>query len=133
LIVDSTFTTPFLLHPIELGADIVIHSMTKWIGGGANTGGVVIDAGKFDWTNPKFTLFNEPDSSFKNLRFAHDFGERNNLAFYLRCKHVNQRNLGGCLSADNAWMFFMTLETLSLRMERHSFNAMKLAEYLKTN
>lgn len=132
LMVDSTFTTPYLLRPIEHGADIVIHSLTKWMGGhGTGIGGIVIDSGKFDWTDKKFTLYNEPDAGYHNLRFAHDLGDGNPLAFILRMRLVPLRNLGACITPDNAWMFLQGLETLALRMERHSENALKVAEFLQ--
>jgi O-acetylhomoserine (thiol)-lyase len=134
LIIDATFTTPSLLRTIDHGADIVINSLTKWMGGhGTGIGGVVIDAGKFNWTDPKFKLYNEPDPSYHGLRYAHDLGDLNPLAFILRMRLVPLRNLGACLSPDNAWMFLQGLETLTLRMERHSENAQKVAEYLKTH
>ncbi|OHD53462.1 MAG: O-acetylhomoserine aminocarboxypropyltransferase, partial [Spirochaetes bacterium GWF1_49_6] len=121
LVLDSTFTTPYLLRPIEYGADIVIHSLTKWMGGhGTGIGGIVVDSGKFDWTDPKFTLFNKPDGGYHDLRFAHDLGDLSPLAFILRMRLVPLRNLGACISPDNAWIFLQGLETLSLRMERHS-------------
>jgi O-acetylhomoserine (thiol)-lyase len=131
LVVDSTFTTPFLLRPIEHGADVVVHSLTKWLGGhGTGIGGVVVDGGKFDWTDSKFTLYNEPDASYHNLRWAHDLGELGNLAFILRMRLVPLRNLGACISPDNAWLFLQGIETLALRMQRHCDNALKVAEYL---
>ncbi|OQX28493.1 MAG: O-acetylhomoserine aminocarboxypropyltransferase [Spirochaeta sp. LUC14_002_19_P3] len=131
LIVDATFTTPYLLRPIDYGADVVIHSLTKWIGGhGTAIGGIVIDAGRFDWTNPKFANFNEPDTSYHGLRYAHDLGDLSPLAFILRMRLVQIRNLGACLSPDNEWIFLQGLETLALRMERHSQNALKAAEFL---
>lgn len=134
LIVDSTFTTPYLLKPIDYGADIVCHSLTKWIGGhGTGIGGIVIDSGKFDWTDNKFNLFNEPDESYHGIRYAHDLGELNPLAFIMRMRLVPLRNLGACISPDNAWIFLQGLETLHLRMERHSENALKVAEYLKNH
>ena len=132
LIVDATFTTPYLLRPLDFGASIVCHSLTKWLGGhGAGIGGVVVDSGSFDWTDPKFKLFNEPDASYHGIRFAHDLGELNPLAFILRMRLVPLRNLGACISPDNAWLFLQGIETLPLRMERHSENAIKVAEYLK--
>ncbi|MCF8038346.1 MAG: O-acetylhomoserine aminocarboxypropyltransferase/cysteine synthase [Desulfohalobiaceae bacterium] len=132
LIVDATFTTPYLLQSIEHGADIVIHSLTKWIGGhGTAIGGVVVDSGRFDWTDPKFSLFNEPDSGYHGLRFAHDLGDSNHLAFILRLRLVPLRNLGACLSPDNAWIFLQGLETLPLRMDRHCSNALQTAAYLQ--
>ncbi len=132
LIVDSTFTTPYLLRPIEYGADIVVHSLTKWLGGhGVGIGGIVVDAGKFDWTHPKFKLFNEPDGSYHGLRYAHDLGELNPVAFIMRLRLVPLRNLGACISPDNAWTFLQGIETLPLRMERHSQNALQVAKHLK--
>jgi O-acetylhomoserine (thiol)-lyase len=132
LIVDATFTTPCLLRTIEHGADIVVNSLTKWIGGhGSGIGGVVVDSGKFNWKDPKFKLFNEPDPSYHNIRYAHDLGDLNPLAFILRMRLVPLRNLGACISPDNAWMFLQGLETLHLRMERHCENAAKVARHLK--
>ena len=132
LIVDSTFTTPYLLRPLEYGATIVCHSLTKWLGGhGAGIGGIVVDSGKFDWTDQKFKLYNEPDNGYHGIRFAHDLGELNPLAFILRMRLVPLRNLGACISPDNAWLFLQGIETLPLRMERHCENAAKAAEYLK--
>ncbi|BCL61715.1 O-acetylhomoserine aminocarboxypropyltransferase [Desulfomarina profundi] len=134
LIVDSTFTPPCLLRPFEYGADIVIHSLTKWIGGhGTSIGGIVVDGGKFDWTDPKFTLFNEPDESYHGLRYSRDLGDLNPVAFALRMRLVPLRNLGACISPDNCWAFLQGMETLSLRMERHSENALKTAEFLNSH
>ncbi|MDR1383689.1 MAG: O-acetylhomoserine aminocarboxypropyltransferase/cysteine synthase [Planctomycetaceae bacterium] len=131
LIVDSTFTPPTLLRPIEYGANIVIHSLSKWIGGhGTGIGGIVIDDGKFDWTDPKFTLFNEPDRGYHGLRFAHDLGPLNPLAFILRLRTVGLRNQGPTLAPDAAWIFLQGVESLPLRAQRHSENAQKVAEYL---
>ena len=134
LIVDATFTTPCLLKTIDHGADIVVNSITKWIGGhGTAIGGAVIDAGKFDWTDPKFTLFNEPDPSYHGIRYAHDLGDLNPMAFILRMRLVPLRNLGSCIAPDNAWMVLQGLETLHLRMERHCENAMRVAEFLENH
>lgn len=132
LIVDATFTTPALLRAIEHGADIVINSLTKWMGGhGSAIGGIVTDAGKFDWTDPKFTLFNEPDPNYHGLRWAHDLPkELAPIAYALRLRTVPLRNLGACLSPDSAWIFIQGLETLHLRMPRHSENALKVAQHL---
>ena len=132
LIVDATFTPPTLLRPIEHGANIVIHSLSKWIGGhGTGIGGVVVDAGNFDWTDPKFSLYNEPDRGYHGLRFAHDLGELIPLAFILRLRTVGLRNQGPTLAPDAAWLFLQGVESLPLRMERHSSNARKVAEFLK--
>jgi O-acetylhomoserine (thiol)-lyase len=134
LIVDATFTTPYLLKSIEHGADIVVNSLTKWMGGhGTGIGGVVVDSGKFDWTDPKFKLYNEPDASYHGIRYAHDLGELNPIAFILRMRLVPLRNLGACISPDNAWMFLQGLETLPLRMECHCENAANVAKYLKAH
>ncbi|MFC1616757.1 O-acetylhomoserine aminocarboxypropyltransferase/cysteine synthase family protein [Candidatus Margulisiibacteriota bacterium] len=134
LVIDSTFATPYLCQPIKFGADIVVHSLTKWIGGhGTGIGGIVVDAGTFDWRNPKFELYNQPDPSYHGLRYAHDLGEMNKIAFIMRMRLVALRNLGACISPDNAWMFLQGLETLSLRMERHSENALQVANYLKNH
>jgi O-acetylhomoserine (thiol)-lyase len=134
LIVDATFTTPHLLKSIEYGADIVVNSLTKWMGGhGTGIGGVVIDSGKFDWTDPKFRLYNEPDASYHGIRYARDLGDLNPLAFIMRMRLVPLRNLGACISPDNAWIFLQGLETLPLRMQRHCENAMSVAQFLKTH
>lgn len=134
LIVDSTFTPPCLLRPIDHGADIVIHSLTKWMGGhGAGVGGIVVDSAKFDWTDPKFTLYNEPDNSYHGLRYAHDLGDLNPVAFILRMRLVPLRNLGACISPDNSWIFLQGIETLSLRMERHCSNAAEVAAFLNNH
>ena len=131
LAIDSTFTTPYLFRPIEHGADIVIHSLTKWLGGhGTGIGGIVVDSGKFDWTDEKFRLYNQPDPSYHDIRYAHDLGDLNPLAFILRMRLVPLRNLGACISPDNAWMFLQGIETLPLRMQRHCDNALKVAQFL---
>jgi len=134
LIADATFTSPYLLRSIEHGADIVINSLTKWMGGhGTGIGGIVIDSGKFDWKDSKFKLYNEPDPGYHGIRYAHDLGDLNPVAFIMRMRLVPLRNLGACISPDNAWMFLQGLETLPLRMERHCENAMKAAGYLKAH
>ncbi len=134
LIVDSTFTTPYLLKPIEYGADIVVHSLTKWLGGhGTAIGGIVVDSGRFDWTDKKFSLFNEPDESYHGIRYAHDLGDLNKIAFAMRLRLVPLRNLGACISPDNAWIFLQGIETLPLRMQRHCGNAIEVAKFLKNH
>ncbi len=131
LVVDATFTPPTLLRPIEYGANIVIHSLSKWIGGhGTGIGGVVIDAGTFDWSDRKFALYNEPDRGYHGLRFARDLGDLNALAFILRLRTVGLRNQGPTLAPDAAWLFLQGVESLPLRMERHCSNALKVAEFL---
>jgi O-acetylhomoserine (thiol)-lyase len=132
LIVDNTFATPFLFRPIEHGANIVVNSLTKWLGGhGVGIGGVVVDAGNFDWKDAKFDLYNEPDRGYHGLRYAHDLGPLSPVAFALRMRLVPLRNLGACISPDNAWMFLQGLETLPLRMERHASNALAVARWLE--
>ena len=133
LIVDSTFSTPYLTRPLEHGADIVVHSLTKWFGGhGTGIGGVVIDSGRFPWAAGKHPLYTQPDNSYHGLRWGVDLPEPlRPLAFILRMRTVPLRNLGACLSPDNAWMFLQGIETLPLRMERHCENAIAVARYLK--
>ncbi|MEI8138403.1 MAG: O-acetylhomoserine aminocarboxypropyltransferase/cysteine synthase family protein [bacterium] len=132
LVVDSTFSTPFHQRPLQQGADIVVHSLTKWIGGhGTGIGGIVVDSGKFNWKSDKFPSFTQPEASYHNLRFAYDLGPLEPLAFILRMRLVPLRNLGACIAPDNAWLFLQGLETLPLRMERHSQNAMAAAKYLQ--
>ncbi len=133
LIVDATFTTPVLQRSIEFGADVVINSLTKWMGGhGTGIGGIVLDAGRFDWKSERFPLMNEPDSSYHGLRWAHDLpDELAPVAYLLRMRTVPLRNLGACISPDNAWIFAQGIETLPLRMERHCQNAWAVAEFLQ--
>ena len=133
LIVDATFSTPYLTKPLDHGADIVIHSLTKWFGGhGVGLGGIVVDSGKFNWAGGKHPLFDEPDNSYHGLRWGHDLPDPlAPLAYILRLRTVPLRNLGACISPDNSWQFLQGIETLPLRMEKHSENALKVAEYLK--
>jgi len=135
LVVDATFTPPPLLRPIEHGADLVIHSLSKWIGGhGAGIGGVVVDAGKFDWTDPKFALYNEPDAGYHGLRFAHDLpAPLLPVAFTLRLLTVGIRNQGPTLAPDAAWIFLQGVESLPLRITRHSENALAVARHLQNH
>jgi len=133
LLVDGTFTTPYLLRSIEHGADIVVNSLTKWLGGhGSAIGGIVTDSGRFNWKSEKFPLFNNPDPNYHGLRWAHDLPEAlAPIAYALRLRTVPLRNLGAAISPDNAWIFIQGVETLPLRMIRHSENALKVAEFLK--
>jgi len=135
LVVDATFTTPYLLKTIEHGADIVINSLTKWLGGhGTAIGGIATDAGTFDWSDPKFTLFNSPDKNYHGLRWAIDLPpELRKIAFALRFRTVPLRNLGACLSPDNAWIFLQGIETLHVRMPKHVENALAVAKFLKNH
>lgn len=133
LIVDSTFSTPYLTRPIEHGADVVIHSLTKWMGGhGTAIGGVVVDSGKFNWGAGKHPLFDEPDNSYHGLRWGHDLpAPLAPLAYILRMRTVPLRNLGACIAPDNSWFLLQGIETLPLRMERHCENTLAVARYLQ--
>lgn len=133
LIVDATFSTPYLCQPISHGADIVVHSLTKWLGGhGAGIGGVVVDSGTFNWGAGKHPLYDNPDTSYHGLRWGHDLPEPlAPLAYILRMRTVPLRNLGACLSPDNAWIALQGIETLPLRMERHCENAGAVARHLQ--
>ena len=133
LIVDATFTTPYLLRTIDYGADIVVNSLTKWIGGhGTAIGGVITDSGKFNWKGGKHRLFTEPDNNYHGLRWALDLPEAlAPIAFALRVRTVPLRNLGASLSPDSAWIFLQGTETLPLRIVRHSENALAVAYHLK--
>ncbi|MGQ9615196.1 MAG: O-acetylhomoserine aminocarboxypropyltransferase/cysteine synthase family protein [Spirochaetota bacterium] len=133
LIVDGTFTTPYLLQTIDYGADIVVNSLTKWMGGhGTAIGGIVVDSGKFNWKDKRFSLYNEPDPNYHGLKWAHDLpDDLAPVAYAMRLRTVPLRNLGACTTPDNAWIFLQGIETLPLRMERHCSNAMAVAEYLK--
>ncbi|MFP4163433.1 MAG: O-acetylhomoserine aminocarboxypropyltransferase/cysteine synthase family protein [Chitinispirillaceae bacterium] len=135
LIVDGTFTTPYLLRSIEHGADIVINSLTKWMGGhGSAIGGVATDAGRFDWGAGRHPLFTEPDSNYHGLRWAKDLPEPlAPVAFALRLRTVPLRNLGACISPDNAWILEQGIETLPVRMAKHCENARKVAQFLKAH
>lgn len=140
LIVDNTLATPYLLRPIEWGADIVIHSATKYIGGhGSAIGGVIVDSGNFDFAaNPeKFPGFNTPDESYNGLVFARDLGVGSalgaNLAYILKARVQLLRDLGSAISPFNAFLIAQGIETLSLRVERHVSNAVKVAEWLEAN
>lgn len=130
LMIDATFATPYLLRPIEYGADIVIHSATKFIGGhGTSIGGVIVDSGKFDWkASGKFPQFTEPNPSYHGLSFVDAAGD---AAFSARIRAILLRDTGACLSPFHAFFFLQGLETLSLRVERHVENTQKVIEYLK--
>jgi len=135
LIVDATFSTPYLTQPLAHGADIIVHSLTKWFGGhGTGIGGVVVDSGRFNWTAGKHPLYDAPDNSYHGLRWGHDLPEPlKPLAFILRMRTVPLRNLGACISPDNSWMFLQGIETLPLRVERHCQNALTVANHLKAH
>ena len=132
LIIDNTFGTPYLIRPIELGADIVVHSATKFIGGhGSSLGGVIVDGGKFDWVaSGKFPQLTEPDPSYHGVRFVDAAGP---AAFVTRIRAILLRDTGATISPFNAFILLQGLETLSLRVERHVENALKVVDYLKNH
>jgi len=128
LIVDNTFATPYLCRPIDWGADIVIHSATKFIGGhGTSIGGVVVEAGTFDWSNGRFPVIADPSPAYHGLQFHETFGT---YGYLMKLRAETLRDLGGVLSPFNAFLFLQGLETLSLRMQRHVENALAVASYL---
>ena len=132
LVVDNTVTTPYLTRPFDHGAAIIIHSATKFIGGhGTSIGGIIVDSGTFDWAaSGRFPDFVEPDSAYHGLKFVEAFG---NLAFILRARVLGLRDMGAAMSPFNAWMFIQGLETLHLRMQRHSENGIAVARYLENH
>ncbi len=136
LVVDNTFGAGgYLTRPIEHGADIIVESATKWIGGhGTSIGGLIVDSGNFDWGSGKFPLFTEPSPGYHGLNFNETFGKGSqfgNIAFIIRARVEGLRDFGGCISPFNSFLLLQGLETLSLRVERHNSNAIKLAEWLK--
>ncbi|MEL0035848.1 MAG: aminotransferase class I/II-fold pyridoxal phosphate-dependent enzyme, partial [Gammaproteobacteria bacterium] len=133
LVVDNTVATPFICKPFEHGADIVVHSLTKYIGGhGTSIGGIIVDSGKFDWAGNKerFPQFNEPDPSYHGVIYTEALGE---AAFIGRCRVVPLRNTGAALSPQNAFQILQGLETLGLRIDRHCENALQVAQYLEAH
>ena len=131
LMVDATFVTPYLLKPIDFGADIVIHSATKFLGGhGVAMGGVVVDAGKFDWKSSKFQLLSQPDPSYQGINYAVDIGA---AAFITRLRVQILRDFGATISPFNAFLILLGIETLPLRMQKHVKNALEIAQYLQKN
>jgi O-acetylhomoserine (thiol)-lyase len=133
LIVDNTVATPILLRPIEFGADIVVHSLTKFLGGhGTTMGGIIVDSGRFPWAEhaDRFPMFSEPDASYHDLVYTEHFGA---AAYIGRCRSVYQRTLGSVLSPLNAFLLLQGIESVALRMERHVENARRVAEFLRAD
>ena len=131
LLVDNTFATPFLCRPIEWGADIVLHSATKFIGGhGTSIGGVVVESGQFDWSNGRFPVVAEPSPAYHGLEFHETFGS---YGYLMKLRAETLRDLGAAMSPFNAFLFLQGLETLSLRMARHVENATAVARYLESH
>ena len=132
LVIDATFNTPYLCKPLDLGADIIVHSLTKWMGGhGTSMGGVLIEGGKFDWSqNDKFPTMTEPYPGYHGLSFAEEFGP---MAFVMRARSEGMRDIGPCMSPTNAFNILQGIETLSVRMDKHLSNTKKLLEYLSNH
>ncbi len=129
VICDNTVATPMLFRPIEYGIDIVVHSCTKFIGGhGTSIGGAIVDSGKFDWTNGRYPELTEPDTSYHGVKYVENFGSS---AYIIKARVQFLRDMGSCMSPFNAFLFLQGLETLHLRMPRHSENALKLAQWLE--
>ncbi|MFC2149743.1 O-acetylhomoserine aminocarboxypropyltransferase/cysteine synthase family protein, partial [Candidatus Auribacterota bacterium] len=133
LVLDNT-VCPYLLRPIDHGADIVVYSATKFIGGhGTSIGGIIVDSGKFDWTNGKFPLIADPDPSYHGLNFVEALKPMGNIAYIIKARVTLLRDMGPALSPFNAFLFLQGMETLHLRIPRHSENALKVARYLEKN
>lgn len=131
LIIDNTFATPILCKPIEFGADIVVHSTSKYMDGHAlQVGGVIVDSGRFDWTNGKYPEFTEPDESYHGVVYTRDFG---NMAYIVKARMQLMRDFGSYPSAHSAFLLNLGLETLPIRMERYNENALKVAQYFKNS
>jgi O-acetylhomoserine (thiol)-lyase len=131
LVIDNTVPSPFLCNPIALGADLVVHSATKYLGGhGTTLGGVVVEGGKFPWDNGKFPGMTDPSPGYHGVKFYENFG---NFAFTMRCRMETLRVYGAALSPMSAWQILQGVETLPLRMERHCSNAQRVAEHLQAH
>lgn len=129
LVIDNTFATPYLCRPIDFGADIVLHSLTKFMGGhGTSIGGIIVDSGKFPWEEGNFPQLTEPSPAYHGMKYVETFG---NLAYIIRARVEGLRDMGTCLSPFNAFLFLQGIETLSLRMERHVANALAAAKFLE--
>ncbi len=129
LMIDNTFATPYVCRPIDYGADIVVHSLTKFMGGhGTSIGGMIVDAGKFDWSSGKFPQLSEPSRAYHGMKFAETFGP---IAFIIKARVEGLRDLGPCLSPFNSFLFLQGIETLGMRMDRHLQNSLAVAQHLE--
>lgn len=129
LVIDNTFATPYVCRPIDYGADIVVHSLTKFIGGHGNSiGGMIVDSGKFDWNNGKFPQLTEPSRAYHGMKFSEVFG---NIAFIIRARVEGLRDMGPCISPFNSFLFLHGVETLTMRMDRHLANTLAVAQHLE--
>jgi O-acetylhomoserine (thiol)-lyase len=131
LVIDNTFATPYVCRPIDYGADIVVHSLTKFMGGHGNSiGGIIVDAGKFDWGNGKFPQLSEPSRAYHGMKFHEVFGA---IAFIIRARVEGLRDLGPCISPFNSFLFLQGIETLGMRMDRHLSNTLAVAQHLEAH
>lgn len=131
LVVDNTFATPYLCRPIDHGADIVIHSLTKFMGGhGTSIGGIVVDSGRFPWEKGNFPMLNEPAPAYHGMKFRETFGP---IAYIIKCRVDGLRDLGPCISPFNAFLFLQGIETLGMRMEQHVSSALAVARHLESH
>src|SRR5258706_9586741 len=129
LVIDNTFATPYLCRPIDFGADIVVHSLTKFMGGHGNSiGGMIVDGGKFDWKKGAFPQMNQPSRAYHGMNFSEVFGP---IAFIIRARVEGLRDIGSCLSPFNAFLFLQGIETLGMRMDRHIANSLAVAKFLE--
>jgi O-acetylhomoserine (thiol)-lyase len=129
LVIDNTFATPYVCRPIDYGADVVVHSLTKFMGGhGTSIGGIIVDGGKFDWSSGKFPQLSEPSRAYHGMKFAETFG---NIAYIIRARVEGLRDIGSCLSPFNSFLFLQGIETLGMRMDRHLQNTLAVAEHLE--
>jgi O-acetylhomoserine (thiol)-lyase len=131
LVIDNTFATPYVTRPIDHGADVVLHSLTKFIGGhGTSIGGIIVDSGKFPWNNGKFPEFTEPSRAYHGMKFWETFGA---ISFIIKARVEGLRDVGPCVSPFNSFLFLQGVETLGLRMERHLQNALAVAKHLESH
>jgi O-acetylhomoserine (thiol)-lyase len=131
LVIDNTFASPYLCRPIDFGADIVVHSLTKFMGGHGNSiGGMIVDGGKFDWTKGAFPQINQPSPAYHGMNFSEVFGP---IAFIIRARVEGLRDIGSCLSPFNSFLFLQGIETLGMRMDRHVQNALAVAKFLESD
>jgi O-acetylhomoserine (thiol)-lyase len=129
LVIDNTFATPYVTRPIDYGADVVVHSLTKFMGGhGTSIGGAIVDSGKFPWNNGKFPHFTEPSPAYHGMKFWDTFG---NISFIIKARVEGLRDIGPCISPFNSFLFIQGIETLGMRMDRHLANALSVAQYLE--